>query len=51
MKEFRIVEVDRDYHRVTDVFSKKFKNLEDAKAWARKESWAGYDYHAYEDSK
>lgn len=51
LKPFRIVEVDRDYHRVTGVETKFFSTLEEAKSWARSESWSGYEYHAYEDTK
>lgn len=50
LKPFRIVEVDRDYRRVTGVETKYFASLKEAKGWARKESWTGYDYHAYEDT-
>jgi len=51
LKPFRVVEVDKDYRTVTDVETKYFKSLEEAKAWAKKESWTGYDYHVYEDQK
>lgn len=51
LKPFRIVEVDRDYHTVTNVETKFFSSLEEAKKWARSESWSGYEYHAYEDTK
>ena len=50
LKPFRIVEVDRDYHRVTGVETKYFSSLKEAEEWARSESWSGYDYRAYEDS-
>lgn len=51
LKPFRIVEVDKDYHRVTKVFTKNFLSLKAAKEWAAEESWSGYEYHAYEDNK
>lgn len=51
LKPFRIVEVGRDYHRVTDVFTKNFSSLKEAETWADAKSWTGYEYHAYEDRK
>lgn len=46
--KFRIIEIDRDYRTKTDEFVKEFKNLKEAQEWTEKESWTGYDYHAYE---
>lgn len=50
LKPFRVVEVDRDYHRVTGVETKFFASLDEAKEWAKAETWSGYEYHVYEDS-
>lgn len=50
-KPFRIVEVDRDYHRVTDMFTKYFNSLEEAEKWADEQNWSAYYYYVWEDSK
>ena len=60
LNKFVIVEVDKDYRRVSDYFTKEFSSLEEAKEWAKssvsvwkwrtrtiKESWTGFEYHAY----
>lgn len=44
MKQFEIVEVDKDYNTVSRIFDMVFDNLEEAKEWCRKESWTGFFY-------
>lgn len=42
-----IVEIDRDYRTVTDTKFVDFESDEAADAYAAKETWTGYQYHAY----
>ena len=35
LNKFVIVEVDKDYRRVSDYFTKEFSSLEEAKEWAK----------------
>lgn len=48
MTEFEIIEVDRDYRTVTNVYRKEFKSKKDAQEYCEKKSWAGYYYFVKE---
>jgi hypothetical protein len=48
MRKFEIIEVDRDYRKVTGAEVKEFPSKADADAYCRKESWTGYTYYARE---
>ena len=42
--KYRVTVVDRDYHTVTDVYYLDFVNEDEAKRYAKNESWTGEDY-------
>jgi len=42
--KIEIVEVDNDYHCVTDIIFKDFDNIKEAEEWCKEESWTGKYY-------
>lgn len=45
MRNFTIIEIDRDYRTYTGSEIKEFDSLQEAEEYCIKESWTGYDYY------
>lgn len=49
--KFFVIEVDQDYHTISDSYFKDFENKETAEKWCKDHSWGGYDYFLVDDKE
>lgn len=43
--KYKVMVVDRDYRTITEVYFMEFVNEDEAKRYAKNNSWTGEDYH------
>ena len=49
--KYKIVEVDKDYHVVSETFFRDFDTIEEAEEYCRKSGGGGYAYYVVEKTE